>query len=144
MNDDDCAPTRIVLSDGASVAIRTEELAVVVEVSGLADATLAATLARELSFLEAEDRVIVDLTDAVLVGPAALCDLIDEVVATGEDPDRICLVCERLSTQVLLRRYGATEQAAVFGTVNDALQALMMQVEGYGAGWAPGPAQLPH
>jgi anti-anti-sigma regulatory factor len=144
MSEDDCAPTRIVLSDGASVAIRTEQLAVVVEVSGLADATLAVTLARELSVLEPDDRVVVDLSDAVLVGPAALCDLIDEVVAAGEDPDRICLVCERLSTQVLLRRYGATEQAAVFGTVNDALQALVMKAEGYGGGWAPGPAQLPH
>jgi len=143
MSDDHCAPTRIVLSDGASVAIRTEQLAVVVEVSGLADATCAVTLARELSALEPQDRVIVDLSDAVLVSPAALCDLIDEVIATGDDPDRICLVCERLSTHVLLRRYGATEQAAVFGTVSDALQALMMQVDGYGAGWAPGPAQLP-
>jgi hypothetical protein len=61
------------------------------------------------------------------------------VDAAGEDPDRVCIVCERLSTQVLLRRYGATEQAAVFGTVEDALQAALLQEEGYGDGWRPRP-----
>lgn len=139
----DETPARIVLGDGATMAFRDAELAVVVEVSGLADATVTAQLSAELAGLEPDVRVVIDLSDAVLVGPAALCDLLDEVVAAGEDPDRACVVCERLSTQVLLRRYGATEQAAVFSTVNDALQALLLQREGYGSGWAPGHAHAP-
>jgi hypothetical protein len=140
---DDDLPSRIVLGDGATMSFRQVDLAIVVEVSGLADATVTAQLAAELVGLEPDVRVVVDLSDAVLVGPAALCDLLDEVVAAGEDPDRVCVVCERLSTQVLLRRYGATEQAAVFSTVNDALQALVLKNEGYGSGWAPGHAHAP-
>ena len=142
MNDAE-PPGRIVLVDGATLAIRRDDLAIIVEVSGLADARVTAQLAAELARLDCEDRVVLDLSDAVLVGPAALCDLLDEVVAAGEDPDRVCLVCERLSTQVLLRRYGATEQAAVFGTVKDALQALLLHDEGYGSGWTPVQSHLP-
>lgn len=131
------AAARIVLGDGVTTCLRREMLAVVVEVSGLADAAWSAQLAEELSCLEPDDRVVIDLSDAVLVSPAHLCELIDDVVAAGEDPDRVCLVCERLSTQVLLRRYGATEQSAVFASVNDALQAAILQGEGYGEGWSP-------
>lgn len=132
-------PARIVLGDGVSTAIRLEPMAIVVEVSGMADAAWAAQLASELEQLEPDRRVVVDLGDAVLVSPTGLCELIDRVIAAGEDPDRVCVVCERLSTQVLLRRYGATEQAAVFGSVNDALQAAVLAVEGYGDGWTPHP-----
>lgn len=136
-------PERIVLGEGANTVVRRDDLAAIVSVSGLADATLVAQLSAELVRIDPASRIVLDLSDAVLVAPAALCDLLDEVVAAGEDPDRICVVCERLSTQVLLRRYGATEQAAVFATVNDALQSLLLLAEGYGSGWAPGHAHLP-
>jgi hypothetical protein len=127
----------MVLGDGVTMAVRQEGLAVVVEVSGLADAAWAVQLAAEVGCLAPDDRLVIDLSDAVLVSPASLCDVIDAVVAAGDDPDRVCLVCERLSTQVLLRRYGATEQAAVFASANDALQAAVLQDEGYGDGWSP-------
>ena len=130
---------RIVLGEGVTMTIRDAELAVVVVVEGIADATVATLVADELCGLRADARMVLDLTDAVLVAPSALCDLIDEVDAAGDDPDRVCIVCERLSTQVLLRRYGATEQAAVFGSVEDALQAALLHEEGYGDGWRPGP-----
>lgn len=130
-------PARIVLGDGVTMSFRRERLAVVVEVSGLADAGWAVQLGTELECLQPDDRLVIDLSDAVLVSPASLCELIDQVVAAGDDPDRVCLVCERLSTHVLLRRYGATEQAAIFATVSDALQAAILEVEGYGDGWSP-------
>lgn len=133
-------PARIVLGDGVSMSIRVDPIAVVVEVSGMADAAWAAQLAAELEDLDPDRRVVLDLGDAVLVSPTGLCELLDRVIAAGEDPDRVCVVCERLSTQVLLRRYGATEQAAVFGSVNDALQAALLAREGYGDGWTPHPA----
>lgn len=132
-------PDRVVLDDGATLALHHDPdlQAVVVEVSGLAAGDWADSLALELLALGPDLRLVIDVSPATLVNPASLCGALDELIAAGADPHRICLVCERLSALVLLRRYGATEQVAVFGSSRDAIQALVMHGEGYGPGWAP-------
>lgn len=132
-------PDRVVLDDGATLALHHDaDLGVVVvEVSGLAAGDWADSLALELLALGPDLRLVVDVSPATLVDPASLCAALDTVLAAGSDPHRVCLVCERLSALVLLRRYGATEQVAVFGSSRDAIQALVMHIEGYGPGWAP-------
>lgn len=133
-------PDRVVLDDGATLALRTDDCgATIVEVSGLAVGAWADAMALELLALGPDRRFVIDLCGATLVNPTSLSEVLDELIAAGDDPHRVCLVCDRLSALVLLRRYGATDQVAVFGTTNDALQAALLADEGYGAGWAPQP-----
>lgn len=134
-------PERVVLDQGTTLAMRRDPLALVVEVSGLADGSWADSLALELLAAGPDVRMVIDISQATLLNPASLCEVVEEVVAAGSDPHRVCLVCERLSALVLLRRYGATEQVAVFGSASDALQALVMEAEGFGSGWAPTEAR---
>jgi hypothetical protein len=132
-------PDRVVLDEGTTLALhRIPEIdAVVVEVSGLAAGSWADSLALELLALGPELRLVIDVCDATLVNPSGLCEVLDEVISAGSDPHRVCVVCERLSAVVLLRRYGATEQVAIFGSAQDAVQAVLHHEEGYGVGWAP-------
>jgi hypothetical protein len=130
-------PERVVLDEGTTLAMRREAMALVVEVTGLADGSWADSLALELLAVGPDTKMVIDISQATLVNPASLCEVIEELIAAGSDPHRICLVCERLSAVVLLRRYGATEQVAVFGSTSDALQAAVLEAEGFGAGWAP-------
>lgn len=133
-------PDRIVLDDGATLSLRADECgATVVEVSGLAGGAWADALALELLALGPDARLVIDVRVATLLNPVGLCEVLDELIAAGDDPHRICLVCDRLSALVLLRRYGATEQVAIFANPNDALQAALLEQDGYGDGWAPTP-----
>ncbi|QGG95582.1 hypothetical protein [Actinomarinicola tropica] len=137
-------PERVVLDDGATIALHTDDCgATIVEVSGLAAGPWADALALELLALGPDVRLVIDLRGATLVNPAGLCEVLDELVAAGDDPHRLCLVCDRLSALVLLRRHGATEQVAVFASPSDALQAVLLEEEGYGDGWAPQPHAHP-
>lgn len=130
-------PQRVVLDESTTLALRREAGALVVEVTGWADGSWADSLALELLALGPEERLVIDISQATLVNPASLCEVLDELIAAGDDPHRVCVVCERLSAQVLLRRYGATEQVAVFNSARDALQAALHHADGYGEGWRP-------
>ena len=75
--------------------------------------------------------VVIDLTECTLADPTAVSELqsIRWDLAAGQ----VCLVCRRLSGRRLLGRFGV--RLAVFGTVEDAVQALLLLDAGYGRGW---------
>lgn len=132
-------PDRVVLDEGTTLALRhrPEIGAVVVEVSGLAAGEWADSLALELLALDPGLALVVDVCGATLVNASGLALVVDAVVAAGTDPHRVCLVCERISSVVLLRRSGATDHVALFGSVDDAVECRRRELAGVGPGWRP-------
>ena len=101
---------------------------VVLRPIGALDRTLVDEL-RQLA-LEAHAPVVVELSECVLVDPAAL-----QRIAQGWELYRplMCIVCHRASGRQLLERAGVTEHAAVFERVGQALEARTGRPDG----WAP-------
>ncbi|MBK5224660.1 MAG: anti-sigma factor antagonist [Acidimicrobiia bacterium] len=131
------SPERIMLDDGVTVVVRPTGGILVVELSGIADGSWVDSLVLELLARGDHERMVIDLNGVTVVNPSSLCQVIDELIAASSDPHRICLVCERLSAVVLLRRCGASEMVAIFGSTSDAIQAAVHHAAGYGAGWEP-------
>lgn len=101
---------------------------------GLDDA-LARRVAPLLTDLLAEaEAVIVDLDQTTLLDHSAL-DVLVGVLATVE-PGRRCIVTGRLSSRLVLDRWGLPDDLVVFTSVADALQARTFVESGYGTGWS--------
>jgi hypothetical protein len=83
--------------------------------------------------------VVLDVTDTMLVGPEPVTSVL---VRAGHTDDRMCgqvsVVCPHASGRSLLRMQTAAGQSAVFSSLGDALQALVMAADGLGSGWSPG------
>ena len=106
---------------------RREEVVVLRPVGAL-DGTLVGEV-RQLA-LEAHAPVIVELTECVLVDPAAL-----QRIALGWERYRpqLCIVCHRASGRQLLERAGIDQHLAIFERVGQALVARAESPDG----WAP-------
>lgn len=75
--------------------------------------------------------VVIDLTDCVLASPATVAAL-DTRRWARQDGD-VCIVCRRLTGRRLLFHAGVA--LPVFGSVQDASQALVLGDAGFGRGW---------
>lgn len=78
--------------------------------------------------------LIIDLDDATLLNPSGVNALLDLAATHGKQS--ICLVAGRLSSRLVLERWGVTSRVALFGSTADALQARTFSDCGYGNGWA--------
>ncbi len=87
-----------------------------------------------------DDVVVVDLDEAVVRDVSSLGTLLHtsrrDRDPIGDSPRRVCLVsrCERCRRT--LARSGVADLLAVFSSVDDALQARVLQLAGYGRGWS--------
>ena len=81
------------------------------------------------------------------VGPTIIdlgdCTITDRTVLEGLDHERwnlsedtICVACRRLSGRRLLASAHVTERLTVFGQVEDAIQARVLEQAGFGSGWS--------
>lgn len=98
---------------------------------GSLDRDAVARLRRTAS--EADGPVIIDLDDCVLVAPVALVEL-DEQDDDAE-PTELCFVSRRTTCRLLLLRSGLLDRFDVFRQLEDALQARVLALAGYGRGW---------
>lgn len=87
----------------------------------------------EQMIVSADSAVLVDLNDCIIVDPHVL-DVADRQRRFGSEHE-ICLTCRRLSARRLLARTRALADVPMFRSVQDALQARLMQRQGYGSGW---------
>jgi hypothetical protein len=88
---------------------------------------------------------VLDVTDAVLSGPEPVAALLQRA-CHPEDPlcGQFAVVCPHLTGRALLRLTTETGHAALFSSLGDALQALVMAADGLGSGWSPGPRRRRH
>lgn len=90
---------------------------------------------RQVALALAARPVVIDLSDCVLTDPNALADLHDD----DAGPVEVCFLSRRPTCRLLLARTGITSRFAVFGQLEDALQARALAASGYGPGWALRP-----
>lgn len=83
--------------------------------------------------------VIVDLSGLAVTDPPAVRRLAIDVAGAASAVDGWCFTTGRMTSRLLLLRAGVGSIAAVFLTVQDALQARVLRDAGYGPGWAPVP-----
>lgn len=76
--------------------------------------------------------VVIDLTDCVLASTVTAAAL--DVRRWTRPAGDVCIVCRRRSGRRLLARVGVA--LPVFGSLQDARQALVLREAGYGRGWS--------
>lgn len=77
--------------------------------------------------------VLIDLNDCIVVDPHLLrSSRLRRELRAARD---VCIACRRLTARRLLARTSVLEHVAVFQSVQDALQARVLQRDGYGSGW---------
>lgn len=108
----------------------------VVRATGLIDHRWVADLVYETSGLRPGTRVIIDLSDGILVSQQPMEAALAIAGGATGDSDAVCVICSRVSGLMLLRRWGIARTTAVFTTVHDALQAELLRRDGFGNGWA--------
>ena len=125
----------LTVADGR-VHVREVRGATVVRLDGGLDDAFAAEVQEAIVAATAgADAVIVDLDRVTLLEPEALGAVLRH--AGGPDAAR-CVVAPRLSGRMVLDRWGASGEHAVFTSIADALQARTFAADGYGRGWSPG------
>ncbi|MDZ7676452.1 MAG: hypothetical protein U5K30_15455 [Acidimicrobiales bacterium] len=80
------------------------------------------------------EAIIVNLDRATLLDHSALETICGALPDPGDGVDR-CLVAGRLSSRLVLERWGIPTRFIVFTSVPDALQAREFATQGYGTGW---------
>jgi anti-anti-sigma regulatory factor len=99
---------------------RHDQGALIVKINGSPDLGL---LSRVLASLRTESRaVVLDLSEVLLIDPA-IGGLLSEALGSTNGDRRFRIVCTRLSTRQLLRRWGLPEVIPLLATVEDALPA---------------------
>lgn len=91
--------------------------------------------------LEALDhRLVADVRPTIL--DLSRCLATDTTAMASLDPARwgrtaadICIASSRLTAHRLLRRVGVHRRLSIFVHVNDAIQATVLERDGYGMGW---------
>ncbi len=126
--------TRTSMTDNepeSSVSVRRSHDVVVVRPRGGLDAALADEL--RSTVLDTSGPVVIDLDECVLIDPASL----ERLAADPALPEtsELAIACRRLSCRQLLVRSGIGDHVAIFGRLEDALQAREFARSGYGTGW---------
>lgn len=110
--------------------------AVVASIDGALDRSLAELLESPLrSIVVGASHVIIDVDRAVLADKVGVATAVTAVRDAGDDSTELCLVASRMSSRLLLARWGIDTSVPVFTSVADALQALTFQLAGFGDGW---------
>jgi hypothetical protein len=79
---------------------------------------------------------VLDLADVTLVG-GHVDELVDELV---DRCDAVGVVAPRRTARVILQRSGVADRCAVFGSLDDAIEALRPSSGGHDAGFTGAPA----
>ncbi|MFP5255349.1 MAG: hypothetical protein ACLGI8_05795 [Acidimicrobiia bacterium] len=117
------------------VTVRRHGVAQVVAVRGVVDEELATVLGSSLAAFGDAEPVVIDASQLRWDGDPSLRRILTPAVTAH--PGRLvttALVVPR-HRQAELVLDGAAPHVAVFGTVADALQALVLADAGYGSGW---------
>lgn len=115
----------------------------VISPQGALDHVLPADFVSSLETAASSGPMIVDLTAAVLTNRDTAVGLAAVIAATAA-PGEYCFVSARATGRQLLRTWGVARCGAVFGSVQDALQARQFLNDSYGDGWAPQLGPRPH
>src|SRR5438477_10296518 len=100
-----------------------DQEALIVTVNGSPDLSL---LSRVVASLRAESlSVVLDLSEVTLVN-RGICALLSKALGSANGDGRFRIVCTRLSTRQLLRRWGLPEVVPLLATVEDALPSQVL------------------
>ncbi|HEX9681730.1 MAG TPA: hypothetical protein VGA13_01490 [Acidimicrobiales bacterium] len=121
------------------VAHHRENGVAVVEVSGALDRPSLDDLTTVVCGLGAScEHVVVDLDLATIIDARTTLRSVVRLALDDTTP-KVCLVCGRVTARILLDRAGVSAVVPVFQSVGDALQAVVMEREGFGRGWQAEP-----
>jgi len=101
--------------------------------AGAATCELLAQLCDALDDVAGES-VIVDISDVILCDSATVRDLV-ALLTLDEDEASFCIVSRRVTSRAVVRKMGGTH-LPLFGSVGDAMEAKLLERDGYGPGWA--------
>ena len=127
----------LALHDGRLQVHTRRDVTIVTLDGGLDEAfamEVAPTIAGHLAGVEA---VVLDVDQVTLLDQAGF-EILAEAFGRATAGIDCCIVASRLSGRMVLERWGATHDHAVFTSVADALQARAFAANGYGDGWRPG------
>lgn len=126
----------LVLHDGR-MHVHTRRDVLIVTLDGGLDEGLARDLAPTIpEALAGAQAVVLDVDQVALLDQPGFDTLVATVSEATPGGD-CCIVASRLSTRMVLERWGVTERHALFTSVADALQARAFAANGYGDGWQP-------
>lgn len=123
------APERIPRGTGAEARPGGGQIAVL-RPRGVIDGAAVVEL-RSTAATAGTEAVAIDVTDAVLGDRHALVEL---AAVRWPDGVAVCVVCHRLSGRRLLIKAGL--RLPVFASVQDAVQARVLEAAGFGSGWS--------
>lgn len=103
---------------------------------GLDDALARALTPALRAAVGGAEEAIVDLDQATLLDRSAVQMVLG--VLAEKPVTQWCVVAGRMSSRLVLERWGLVHEVVVFGSVADALQARAFVESGYGRGWSPG------
>lgn len=128
-------PLPVIDLDDGHLHVCTRRDVTIVEIDGGLDHTLAGSIVPSLDDIVAgASAVVLDLDRVTLLDRKAVdavCAVLDRLPG-----DSRCIVAGRLSSRLVLDRWGVPVRYAVFTSVADALQAREFVASGYGTGWA--------
>lgn len=111
----------------SAVTIRQQGDVTIVSLEGSAGATLFSRLQNDVLPACPSQAVVVDITSLTIAGPHNFRQLTAFLHWSSETLSRVGLVCRRLSARRLLHRSGAAEAIPVFMSVEEAVEALLVQ-----------------
>ena len=111
----------------SAVTIRQQRDVTIVSLEGSAGAALFSRLQDDVLPACPSETVVVDITSLTIAGSNHFRQLTAFLRWSSESVSRVGLVCRRLSARRLLHRSGAAEAIPVFMTVDEAVEALLMQ-----------------
>ncbi len=111
----------------SAVTIRQQGDVTIVSLEGSAGAALFSRLQDDVLPACPSRAVVVDITSLTIAGPHHFRQLTAFLHWSSETLIRVGLVCRRLSARRLLHRSGAAEVIPVFMSVDEAVEALLMQ-----------------
>lgn len=128
-------PTPVLdLADGHLHVSLRRGVTIVALDGGLDDELAAGVVPLVADAVAGADAAILDLDQATLLDRSALEAVCGALPGADDEVDR-CLVAGRLSSRLVLERWGIPNRFIIFTSVPDALQAREFAGVGYGTGW---------